>query len=102
MRSGSSCISRSASWASRSTRPSSFLPGETQVLPVGTSAMAKRRSTPNGHAHQANGASLYEPTSEREPHPAVMDIVVPGVEPDGAMPSDAAGATELAAGDGEV
>ncbi|CAG1017665.1 RNA polymerase sigma factor RpoS [Burkholderiaceae bacterium] len=71
--------------------------------------MTKRRTSPNGHTHDRLGAAAYEPPATRTPPPpSVLDIVVPGgIDPDlgEGLPSthtDTAGATGLAAGDGEV
>jgi RNA polymerase nonessential primary-like sigma factor len=70
---------------------------------LGTTAMGKRRSTVNGHAHEANGMNMHEPALEREPHVAMMDIMVHSVDPDSAGAHvDVPSTPELAAGAAEV
>src|SRR5258705_12866109 len=70
--------------------------------------MTKRRTLTNGQAHGGSVASFPEATIERDPGPAMMDIVLPpgldGDLPDGhgGVPTDTAGVPELAAGDGEI
>jgi RNA polymerase nonessential primary-like sigma factor len=77
------------------------------MRPIGTEAMTKRRTSPNGqHAPELMASGLREAGAEREP-PPMMDIMVPsgldGDGPDGlAPPPGDGGAPELAAGDGEV
>jgi RNA polymerase nonessential primary-like sigma factor len=70
--------------------------------------MVKRRSTPNGHAHDGHGGGLHEHLAERDSPQALMDMAVPpAVDGDAGdalagAPTDSAGAPELAAGDGEI